>query len=141
MCKRKLILILSLVMLCIAPLQVFAASSVPESQVISPMWVSITDFSNSFNISASGLAQFETSVYSRSTINKVVISASIQQYKNGSWQTLKSWSTTTYSNSGYLSQQLYVTHGYNYRLVSSAAVYQNNVLIEQTPYTGSSYWF
>lgn len=141
MYKKKIILILSLVILCIAPLQVYAASNSSESHVISPMWVSITDYSNSFNISASGLAQFETILYARSTINKVVINASIQQYKNGSWQTLKSWSNTSNSNSGYLSQQLYVTSGYYYRLVSTATVYRNNVFVEQTSYTGSRYWY
>ena len=140
--KRAVVLALSLLILCLAPLQVFAlgTNQVTNSE-IGPLWVSITEFTNSFEISGSGLAQFDTSLYARSNINKVVINASIQQYVNGNWQTINSWTSTSYSNSGYLNQMWYVMSGYNYRLVSTGAVYQNNVLVEQTSFTGSSYWY
>jgi len=140
--KRAVVLALSLLILCLAPMQVFAlgTNQVTNSE-IGPLWVSITEFTNSFEISGSGLAQFDTSLYARSNINKVVINASIQQYVNGNWQTINSWTSTSYSNSGYLNQMWYVMSGYNYRLVSTGAVYQNNVLVEQTSFTGSSYWY
>ena len=140
--KRAVALVLSLLILCVAPMQVFAlgTNQVTNSE-IGPLWVSITEFTNSFEISGSGLAQFDTSLYARSNINKVVINASIQQYINGSWQAVNSWTSTTYSNSGYLNQKWYLMSGYYYRLVSTGAVYQDDVLIEQTSYTGSSYWY
>ncbi len=140
--KRAVALVLSLLILCVAPMQVFAlgTNQVTNSE-IGPLWVSITEFTNSFEISGSGLAQFDTSLYARSNINKVVINASMQQYNNGSWQTVNSWTSTTYSNSGYLNQKWYLMSGYYYRLVSSGAVYQDDVLVEQTSYTGSSYWY
>ncbi len=140
--KRAVALVLSLLILCVAPMQVFAlgTNQVTNSE-IGPLWVSITEFTNSFEISGSGLAQFDTSLYARSNINKVVINASMQQYNNGSWQTVNSWTSTTYSNSGYLNQKWYLMSGYYYRLVSTGAVYQDDVLIEQTSYTGSSYWY
>ena len=140
--KRAVALVLSLLILCVAPMQVFAlgTNQVTNSE-IGPLWVSITEFTNSFEISGSGLAQFDTSLYARSNINKVVINASIQQYINGSWQAVNSWTSTTYSNSGYLNQKWYLMSGYYYRLVSSGAVYQDDVLVEQTSYTGSSYWY
>ena len=140
--KRAVVFALSLLILCLAPMQVFAlgTNQVTNSE-IGPLWVSITEFTNSFEISGSGLVQFDTSLYARSNINKVVINASIQQYINGSWQTIKSWTSTSYSNSGYLNQKWYVVSGYYYRLISTGAVYQNNVMVEQTSYTGSSYWY
>ena len=140
--KRAAALVLSLLILCLAPMQAFAlgTNQVTNSER-GPLWVSITEFTNSFEISGSGLAQFDTSLYARSNINKVVINASIQQYINGSWQAVNSWTSTTYSNSGYLNQKWYVMSGYYYRLVSTGAVYQDDVLIEQTSYTGSSYWY
>ena len=140
--KRAAVLVLSLLILCVAPMQAFAlgTNQVANSER-GPLWVSITEFTNSFEISGSGLAQFDTSLYARSNINKVVINASIQQYVNGNWQTINSWTSTSYSNSGYLNQMWYVMSGYNYRLVSTGAVYQNNVLVEQTSFTGSSYWY
>jgi len=142
MSKRAATLVLTLLILCVAPMQAFAlgTNQVTNSE-IGPLWVSITEFTNSFEISGSGLAQFDTSLYARSNINKVVINASIQQYINGSWQAVNSWTSTSYSNSGYLNQKWYVMSGYYYRLVSTGAVYQDDVLIEQTSYTGSSYWY
>lgn len=140
--RKRVVLVLSLLILLLVPMQVFAigTNQVTNSE-IGPLWVSITEFTNSFEISSSGLAQFDTSLYARSNINKVVINASIQQYINGSWQTIKSWASTSYSNSGYLNQQWYVMSGYYYRLVSTGAVYQNDVMVEQTSYTGPSYWY
>ncbi|AFM01235.1 MULTISPECIES: hypothetical protein [Desulfitobacterium] len=140
--KRIIAFALSLLILCLTPIQMFAQSTsqATESEV-GPMWTHITEFTNSFDISSSGLAQFDTSLYARSNVNKVVIEASIQQYSNGSWQTIKSWTSTSNTNSGYLAQKWYVVSGYYYRLVSTGAVYQNDVLMEQTSFTGSSYWY
>ncbi|MDQ7095890.1 hypothetical protein REC12_20045 [Desulfosporosinus sp. PR] len=140
--KRAAVLVLSILILCLVPMQAFAlgTNQVTNSEK-GPLWVGITEFTNSFEISSSGLAQFDTSLYARSNINKVVINASIQQYINGSWQTIKSWSSTSYSSSGYLNQKWYVVSGYNYRLVSTGAVYQDDALVEQASYTGSSYWY
>ncbi|MDA8226589.1 MAG: hypothetical protein M0T74_02590 [Desulfitobacterium hafniense] len=75
-------------------------------------------------------------------INSAIgINASIQQYVNGRWTTIKSWTSTSYNNSGYLDQTWYVTSGYYYRMVSTGAVYQNDKLVEQTSYTSPSYWY
>ncbi|HHY26961.1 MAG TPA: hypothetical protein GX523_09520 [Desulfitobacterium dehalogenans] len=140
--KRIIVLALSLFILCLTPMQMFAqgTSQATESEV-GPMWVNITEFTNSFDVSGSGLTQFDTSLYARSNINKVVIDSSIQQYTNGSWQTIKSWTSTSNSSSGYLAQKWYVVSGYYYRLISTGAVYQNDVLVEQASYTGLSYWY
>lgn len=140
--KKVAVLVLSVSLLCMFSMQSFAMETDQKTEsAIQPCWVSITDYANSFNISTSGLAQLNTALYARSNINKVIITQSIQQYKNGSWQTVNSWTGTYYSNSGYLNKQWYVTSGYYYRMVSTGAVYQNNTLVEQTSYTGPSYWY
>ncbi|TWH60695.1 hypothetical protein DesLBE_5140 [Desulfitobacterium sp. LBE] len=101
--RKAVVLALSLLILCLIPASMFAqgTSQATESEV-GPIWTHITEFTNSFDISSSGLAQFDTSLYARSNVNKVVIDASIQQYSNGSWQTIKSWTSTSNTNSGYL---------------------------------------
>lgn len=140
--KRVEVLILSLLILCLVPMQVFALETKqPTNSEIGPLWVNISRFSNSFDISSSGLSQFDTSLSARSNINKVVINASIQQNINGSWQTIKCWTSTSSSSSGNLAQKWYVVSGYYYRLVSTGSVYQNDVLVEKTSYTGPDYWY
>ncbi|WP_242947594.1 hypothetical protein [Desulfosporosinus lacus] len=74
-------------------------------------------------------------------MNKVEVTASIQQYINGNWQTIKSWTSIFNSNSIDLFKERYVVSGYYYCLGSTGAVYQNGVLMEQTSYTGPSYWY
>lgn len=140
--KRTSMLILSLLILCLAPMQMLAAEiNEAKSLPIEPKWTSIIEFTNSFDISSGGTAQFDTVLFARSNIDKVVINASIQQYVNGNWQTVNSWSSTTYSNSGYLNKKWALMSGYYYRLVSTGAVYEDGILVEQTSYTGSSYWY
>jgi len=140
--KRAVVLVLSFLILCTAPMQMFAVETNKEtSSEIGPLWVDIIKFSNSFDVSGSGLFQFDTSLSARSNINKVVINASIQQNNNGSWQTIKSWTSTSNSSNGSLCQKWYVVSGYDYRLVSSGAVYEDGVLAEKTSSTGPSYWY
>lgn len=140
--KKTVVLCISLLILCLAPMQIFGLDAEQKINFdIGPLWVSITDFQNTFDISASGAALVNSKLYARSNINKVVINASIQQYINGSWKTIKSWTSTSSSNSGYLNQTWYVMSGYYYRMVSTGAVYQNGVLVEQTFYTSPSYWY
>ena len=140
--NRTVVLVLTFLILCLAPLQTFASetSQATNSEIV-PMWTDIVKFSNTFDISGSGLFEFDTSLTAYSNINKVVINANLQQYVNGNWQTIKSWTSTSYSNMGDLTQSWYVMSGYYYRLVSSGAAYQNNILMEQTYYTGPSYWY
>lgn len=129
--------------LCLIPMQSFAfdADNQKESSVIAPRWTSIIDYQNIFEISGSGAALVDVSLNARSNINKVVINASIQQYVNDNWTTIKSWSSTSYSSSGYLSQTWYVNKGYYYRMLSTGAVYQNDVLLEHVSYTSPSHWY
>lgn len=140
--KRVFLLVLVIMLLCTAPVQVFALETNSENGLeMGPLWVNITSFVNASDITGSGIFEFETRLYARSNIDKVVIDASIQQYNNGSWQTIKSWTSTSYSSSGSMYQNWAVMSGYYYRLVSTGLVYQNNVLMEQTSYTGPSYWY
>lgn len=52
-------------------MQMFAqgTSQATESEM-EPMWTHITEFTNSFDISSGGLAQYDTSLYARGNIIK-----------------------------------------------------------------------
>ncbi|EGW37201.1 hypothetical protein [Desulfosporosinus sp. OT] len=138
--KRVVVLILSLLILCMVPMQVLASEQTTNS-IVSPMWVNIIDYQNTFSISSSGAATVNTTLNAETNINKVVLTASIQQYNNGNWTTIKSWASTSYSNSGSLYQTRYLISGYYYRMVSNGSVYQDELLVENTSYTSSSRWY
>lgn len=132
--------VVSILMLFMIPMQLIASEADADSS-IGPMWASIIDFANTFSISSSGEATVNSKLHANSNINKVVLTASIQQYKNGTWNTLKSWTSTSYSSSGLIDQKWYLMSGYNYRLVSSGSVYENGTLIETTSYLSASRWY
>ena len=78
--KRTVVLVLALLILCLAPMQMFAVQANQAANLeIGPLWVNIVRFSNFFDISSNGLAQIDTSLLARSNINGVVINASIQR--------------------------------------------------------------
>ncbi len=141
--KKAIVVILAFLIICLTPMQIFAFNEgqSESQQIISPRWTYITEFANAFDISPTGLFQLYTALSARSGITKTEVTASIQQYVNGDWQTIKSWTQTSKRNKIELLQEWYVEKNYYYRLVSSGAVYVNDTLVEQTSYTGPSYWY
>jgi hypothetical protein len=139
--KRVAVFFIAVLILCLIPTQIFAQGINQQNvnSVNSPMWVSIIDFQNTFDPSVSP-AIVNSRLNARSNINQVVITASIQQLTNGNWVTIKTWTSTSYSNSGYLDQVWYLASGYAYRMVTTGAVYQNGSFVEQASYTSPTYW-
>ena len=140
--KKLIVLIIVMMVLCLFPAQIFGQQTAHKAESdVGILWTFITEYRNYFEVSSNGQALANVRLYASSNIDKVVIDASIQQYANGNWKTIKSWTSTSYSSSGYLNQTWYVNKGYYYRLVSTGKVYQNDALVEQTSYTGPSYWY
>jgi len=108
--------------------------------MIQPFWQEITEFRNNFNISSTGKATVTVILYAYD-VDSIEVEANLQQYKNGSWVTIKSWSNS--SNDYYcgIGESWYVMSGYNYRLYSIGTVYENEVPVEQTTYTSDPHWY
>lgn len=108
-----------------------------DKGIIQPMFTTINLFQNNFDISTDGKATI-SSYLSASNVDQVKISGSLQQCKDGRWQTIKSWSSTQNATSSSLSQSYYVVSGYSYRYVSYGYTYKKGVLVESTSYTSNS---
>lgn len=112
---RHLICILLTVALLTSGLSVFAED-------IAPYYTGTSAISASLSISSSGKASCSGIIrlysgYSASFTMK------LQKYTGGYWSTVKTWST---SDKHILSKEYYVTSGYNYRVVTSASVYNSS---------------
>jgi len=105
--------------------------------IIQPYFTNITIFQNYFEISAVGKASVSSYLTGRE-IDEVRVDASLQQYKNGSWTTIKSWTATSFGTNAGLNGTYYVAKGYCYRLFSNGKVYRNGIVIEQTSYLSES---
>jgi len=140
MLKRKIILLFCIVF-------IFAALGVPvqaqsnlqlndahEQLVIQPYFTYIAIFQTGFNISSTGKATVDVYLTARN-VDSVKVEASLQQYKNGSWTTIKSWSNTETGTNAGVAGEYYIAHGYQYRVISHGYVYRYGSLVESTSYT------
>jgi len=144
---RKLVSFSTMVFLigCLLIQPVLALTQIPDDLELSKpnsqtRFTYISFFANNFDISSSGQAQIE-SVIRATNVDAVSISAVLQQFDNGSWQTIKSWYETEDGGTCVLDASWYVTSGYQYRLYSSGFAYQSNHIVESTLYTSSSIYY
>lgn len=129
--SNRLILHKVLCVLLVGMLLFTGILPVSASEQVEPRYSHIQTFTFSFDINQNtGLATCTGMVDIR-TFDTVKIVLHLQQYKNGSWQTIKSWQATGSMCAG-LNQKYFVADGYAYRLYCYGYVYNsNNVLVEQ----------
>lgn len=102
--------------------------------IVQPKFTNISIFQTGFDISSTGKASVNVYLTAQN-VDNVRVDASLQQFKNGTWTTIKSWTNTEAGTNAGLSGTYYVAKGYSYRLVSSGAVFQKSTVIEKTSYT------
>lgn len=86
-----------------------------------------------FDISTDGKATISVYLTARN-IDSVKVDASLQQFKNGNWLTIKSWTNTSAGTYAGVSGTYYVAKGYQYRILSTGYVYLNGIILENTSY-------
>lgn len=134
LCSRGLIKLLILLMIISTPAYAtydYGNIDVFESLVIKPNFTYISIFANVFDISTNGKASVSSYLSARN-IDNLTIKVDLQQFKDGKWTTIKSWTASSKGVNGGLSGSYYVLKGYIYRAVSKAMVYRNGVLVEST---------
>lgn len=116
------------------------AVELKDIEQISPMFSYINVFQSIFDISDSGKTSNTVFLDARN-VDEVVVEAYLQQYKGGSWNTIKTWSSSRNGTSCGLSKDWYVVSGYSYRLVTYRYVYQGNKSVESTTDTSSMIYY
>ena len=114
--------IVAMILVCVMSLSIFASAINVDAQ---PYYLSIARFSIQFDIPASGRSDIVGSVVSSSSDYSVNLTVELQQWKNSSWSTIKSWTT---SGKGYvmIDENWYVVMGNKYRIHAAATVYDQN---------------
>jgi hypothetical protein len=119
------------------------AKSVNESDEVGVSQLRFTyinQFVNSFTISQYGYASI-CSYMEAHGVDQVRITAYLQQYKNGYWQTIKSWTDIEDGNWNTLDVGWYVMSGYLYRCVTYGYVYIDESIVESDSYTSSMIYY
>jgi hypothetical protein len=146
MVKRKLIQLIGLtLMISMIVIPVHAQESTlyqkaSEKLIVQPYFSNISIFQNGFDISSSGKASVNVYLTAQN-IDSVKVDASLQQYKNGTWITIKSWMNFELGTNSGLSGTYYIAKGYFYRLVSNGIVYKSGVIVERTSFTSETEYY
>jgi hypothetical protein len=135
--KRILQIALIISILCFTSLPSFAESlDNAKDTIIQPRWTEISQFNNSFNITSSGRADIKSTMYAFN-VDFIEVEVNLQQFKNGSWATIKTWTGTSEDVICSVVGSWYVQKGYSYRLKSTGTVYINGQQVEQANYTSN----
>ncbi|MDU6855721.1 MAG: hypothetical protein E6370_15010 [Clostridiales bacterium] len=139
MWKRKILVALVGVLSVTGVSSIYANDlvNVRENYIIVPYMDYINDATVGLKITSDGEAQVRSSIvgYS-SSVDKIKIEATLQQYKNGKWTDIKTWSKSYSSYKGNLGETYQVSKGYSYRVVSKFTAYSGSKMETQTV-TGS----
>lgn len=108
-----------------------------EEVQIQPKFTNISVFYNDFYITDKGKSVLTSYIDARN-VDECKISMYLQKYQNGSWVTVKHWSTTEAGTFCGIGESWYVLSGYQYRMRSFGYAYLNGDLIESTNYTSKT---
>ncbi len=108
-----------------------------DEEIVQVRFSYINLFQNSFDIADNGKSSFSTILWSRN-IDEVELYSHLQQYKDGEWKTIKTWSNEANGTECYLSNSWYVASGYYYRFKASAYLYVDGKYVESTNYTSEN---
>lgn len=113
-------------------------AAIDYSDVVAPLYIGLEDVTADLAISSNGYADCSGAAYVRSGYSVTVV-MELQQ-KNGTWQTIKTWSKSGRSVS--LNESYRVSNKYNYRVAATAKVYNSSgSLVEsKTSYSGEVYY-
>lgn len=136
--KRKFILVLCFLL---AFSQFAFAESKEKEEEYGVRFVSISTIDAHFTIRDSGKAIVSSLVVAYpDQVDFLKMNLQLQQFNNGKWVTIKSWTNTNTYNYCNVDEQYYVMSGYQYRTVTKVYTYLEGRLIEtDTTTTGSRY--
>ncbi len=142
---KKYILALTLCcfMLCANSVKAFPAESstgipVTEKFIISPLMDYISQTNANLYIDSNGVATVKSSVYGYQGITtQVEIRATLQQYKNNKWVTIKEFTAESHSHRTSLTNTHRITKGYSYRVHSTIKAYSGSSVELRTVTSGT----
>lgn len=140
MLKKIVCIVLCIVLICAMTTTSLASSSIANSDVSTRM-THIMNYNCNLSINSSGYSTSSADVQCYTGIDKVRITIYLQQYSNGSWTTIKSWSQDYTGTSGQMIRTQYVTSGYWYRVQAKMYAFQGSTIVESVSGTSSSVWY
>ncbi|WP_313346354.1 hypothetical protein [Sedimentibacter sp.] len=108
--------------------------------IISPMYTYISNAEALLSINSSGNATAEVYVTGNSKVTSIKATIFLQQYKNGSWTTIKIWNESSDTKILNFIDIYNISRGYEYRVRSTVTAYSGQES-ESTTVTSSSQYY
>ena len=134
--NRRLIFVIFMVLVLMSLLLVPTNAMEYDKKIITPKFSYISSFQNDFDISVLGKTSVASHLYAINS-DEVRVTGYLQQYKDGGWSNVKSWTESSAGNSVALEEDYYVETGYTYRYILYGYVYVDGYVVESTSYESS----
>lgn len=119
---HRLACIVAMVLVCAMSLRIFASAAEINLQ---PRYTTVTYFYATLSIPPSGQSKIQGGVSLTNLSYTVNLTMELQQWRNASWATIKSW-TTRGKDHVVIDENWSVVLGYKYRIHATATVYDQN---------------
>ncbi len=129
MYKKFLLIVLCLSMCLMFFINIVYAEQRGDDKSYSPMFTCMRDASINLDIDSAGKATCTASLLTYSGY-ETKVDLELQQYKNSTWQTIKTWTSSSTSTFTSISQNYYVVSGNSYRLRGNYYAIQNGSVAE-----------
>ncbi len=110
------------------PNTVCTTYEIRQEEVI-PYFIAITKATNNLTLNSGGRLTCYADTRTKYGYGSGV-TIELQQYTNGSWKTIKTWTSSSDSNASTIEKDWYVVKGYNYQLKTTHAALDNGDVIE-----------
>ncbi len=141
--KKIIIMVILMFAVTSMPCTSYAADTVwgqaSLSNGIAPMWAGMEKYSTDLSI-RSGKAVCSVFVEAASSkVDKVSFSIKLQQYQNGSWNTIESWSQKVSLENGNakFKESSSISKGFTYRFTGKIKTYKNGKLLDTCAITST----
>lgn len=134
MIRKVILFALSLCLLCGSSMKVFAEQAIVEKIPeeifeIRPYMDYISRASCDLHINSAGKATIDCSVYGyQGTTTKVSITANLQQYKDGRWTNIKTYTESANLHRASLYETITISKGYTYRVTAQVKAYSGTIV-------------
>jgi hypothetical protein len=127
--KKKtitLLLVMILVSTCTNPVLASTTELNNDKNIISPLYIYISEARARMQIDSGGKATVETYLSGNSRVTSTKATIRLQQYRGGSWTTIKTWNESSNSRILDFGDTYNVSRGYEYRVQSTVTAYSGS---------------
>ncbi len=140
--KKIIIMVILMITATFIPCTSYAATNAVWGQAadkIAPRWTGMNNYEFDLTIRSGKAVCYILTEAASSNVDKVGFSVKLQQYQNGSWKTIESWSKKVSLKNGNakFKESATISKGFTYRFTGTIKTYKNGKLLDTCAITST----